>query len=514
MPLETLVGQQLMVGISSARLTPEITCHLKTIHAGGFIVFRRNFSSALHFRKLITDIERNLGWRLLISVDHEGGRVIHLREGITVFPDNWMIGNTGKAAFAEKQGALEARELRRLGIDLNLAPTLDVLTEKFSPNIGIRSYGKSAEMVAQFGTARIAAMQAGGLSACAKHFPGQGQSPLDAHLSLPVLPTTWEELEQIHLKPFQAAIAAGVDTIMSSHPVYPSLDDSKVPATFSTKIIKGLLREKLNFQGLILSDDLEMGSLRNLCPLGEAAVRAVAAGHDMILVCESISAQQEVYQALLKAYQNGRLSIEDLKQSVERIEKLKAKRPMRFSAGEIKPEKEGAEIARSIAQKGIKVPKGKLPWTPQDKIAVIFPRLSTLSERIHIETEMEDEAAFLRQAFKQAGINFSKLLLVELDPNKAEVEKVLQSFSPDHKLIFFCYDAHLSSGNRAILNHVQRLKDALVIFLRDPYDESLLLSSLPFITTYGFRAVQITEAILRIPPLIKSRPKSKILQRA
>lgn len=513
MHLETLAGQQLMVGLPLARLTPEVTRHLKTIHVGGFIVFRRNFSTALNFRKLITDLERNLGRRLLVSVDHEGGRVIHLREGVTVFPDNWMIGNTGKAAFAEKQGSIEAKELRRLGIDLNLAPTLDVLTEKFSPNIGIRSYGKSAEMVAAFGTARIAAMQAGGLSACAKHFPGQGQSPLDAHLALPVLPTTWEELEQIHLKPFQAAIAAGVDTIMSSHPVYPSLDDSNIPATFSRKIIHGLLREKLGFQGVILSDDLEMGSLRNLCPIGEAAVRAVAAGHDMILVCQNISAQQEVYQALLKAYQNGRLSVGHLQQSVERIEKLKAKRLMRFSAGEIKPEKEGTAIARSIAQKGIKVAKGKLAWTPTDKITVIFPRLSALSERIHIETKMEDETLFLRQTFKQAGMSFAKLLLVELDPNRADVEKVFQSFSPDHKTIFFCYDAHLSSGNRAILDRVQRLKDALVIFLRDPYDESLLFTELPSMTTYGFRAAQIIEAIMRIPPLMKSRPKSKTLQR-
>ena len=191
MTLQELIGQQIMIGVAGTEVTPEMIRVFQTTRAGGLIVFRPNFKSAKSFQKLLSDLETQLGRKLLVAVDHEGGRVIHLREGITVFPDNWALGNTGNADYAWRQGEIEARELRRLGIDVNLAPTLDVLTDTFSPNIGIRSYGKDPELVAKLGTARITAMQMNGISACAKHFPGLGASPLDPHLDLPVLSADW-----------------------------------------------------------------------------------------------------------------------------------------------------------------------------------------------------------------------------------------------------------------------------------------------------------------------------------
>jgi beta-N-acetylhexosaminidase len=204
--LEDLVGQKLMIGIRGTRLTPETVEIFRKTRAGGLIVFRPIFESAEAFRKLISDLEETLQRKLLVAVDHEGGRVIHLAEGVTVFPDNWAVGNTQNIEYARRQGEIEACELRQLGIDLNLAPTLDVLTENFSPNIGIRSYGKDPKLVATLGAARIQAMQKGGLSACAKHFPGQGHAPVDAHLSLPVIRSTWKEMDALHLKPFLRAI--------------------------------------------------------------------------------------------------------------------------------------------------------------------------------------------------------------------------------------------------------------------------------------------------------------------
>ena len=139
MRLEELVGQKLVIGIPGTSVTPEIISHFKELHAGGLILYRINFTSPAQLRQLLADLEEALGRRLLVVADHEGGRVIMFREGITVFPDNQAVGATGKVDYARRQGEMEARELRRLGLDVNLGPVLDVLTEAYSPNIGIRS---------------------------------------------------------------------------------------------------------------------------------------------------------------------------------------------------------------------------------------------------------------------------------------------------------------------------------------------------------------------------------------
>ena len=201
MTLEELVGQRLAFGLPGPQLRDRDVRLFSETHAGGLILYRRNFESAARLVGLITELEESLGRRLLIATDHEGGRVVMFREGVTIFPDNLTVGMTGDPLFARRQGQIEARELRRFGVDLSLAPVLDVLTETYSPNIGIRAYGKDPTLVAKFGVARIRAMQAGGLSACAKHFPGKGHSPVDAHLRLPTIPSTRDEICLLYTSP-------------------------------------------------------------------------------------------------------------------------------------------------------------------------------------------------------------------------------------------------------------------------------------------------------------------------
>src|SRR5713226_7631982 len=174
------------------------------------MLYRRNFESPERLLRLLERLETALGRRLLVATDHEGGRVIMLGGGVTIFPDNLAAASAGEVAFV-------GRELRRLGVDVNFAPVLDVLTEAYSPNIGIRSYGKDPALVARCGVARIRGLQAAGISACAKHFPGKGHAPVDAHLGLPVIDSDWSEMHATHLPPFLAAMEAGVDAIMTSH---------------------------------------------------------------------------------------------------------------------------------------------------------------------------------------------------------------------------------------------------------------------------------------------------------
>src|SRR5438132_682512 len=295
-----------MIGLPGATLDDGDIRLFRDTRAAGLILYRRNFESPTQLLDLLGRLEGALGRRLLVATDHEGGRIVMLGRGVTIFPDNLAVGTAGEETFAYKQGLLEARELRRLGVDLNLGPCLDVLTDRYSPNIGIRSYGKDPKLVARYGVARLRGMTKGGLSACPKHFPGKGHSPLDAHLKLPTITSDWDEMHAVHLVPFFEAIAAGVECVMTSHPVYPRLDPSGVPATFSRRIVDEYLRGEVGFRGVIVSDDLEMGAVAETCPIGEATVRTAEAGHDLLLVCHTEPAQRAAATALVEAYRSRR----------------------------------------------------------------------------------------------------------------------------------------------------------------------------------------------------------------
>jgi beta-N-acetylhexosaminidase len=502
MTLEELVGQRLMLGLPGATLQPRDIRLFGETRAGGLILYRRNFGSPAQLVGLITELEEALGRRLLIATDHEGGRVVMLGEGVTIFPDNLAVGAGGKAGLAERQGLIEARELRRLGVDLNLAPVLDVLTEAPSPNIGIRSYGKDPSLVARLGAARIRGMQAGGLSACAKHFPGKGHSPLDAHLRLPTIPSTWEEMRQTHMPPFLAAIEAGVDAIMTSHPLYPNLEPApRTPATFSRRLVHDYLKDELGYRGVVLSDDLEMGAIGELCPSGEAAVRATGAGHDLLLVCHTEDAQREARAALLEAYRGKGLSLRELEVSVERIQALRAKRSLRFEAGAPRAEADGPSLAKTMATRAVtpvQAGPADLRTRLRGTVSVIFPRFSSLAARITIEPPLLDEAGYLRGTFGRFGLT-PEILLVGTEPTGEEIDRAGERAARSDATLLFLFDAHLYPSNRQLLDRLQQRAPALaVILLRNPYDAAFLKSGVLGLTAYGFRLCQLDAVIARL----------------
>jgi beta-N-acetylhexosaminidase len=503
MKLAELVGQRLVIGIPGTRITPEIVAHFKELHAGGLILYRINFDSPPQLKKLLADLEEALGRKLLVMADHEGGRVIMFRDGITVFPDNLAVGAAGKIAYARQQGAIEAKELRRLGLDVNLAPVLDVLTEAYSPNIGIRSYGQDWRLVAQLGVARIAAMQQGGLSACAKHFPGKGHAPVDAHLGLPVIGSTWKEMEEVHLKPFVQAIDTGVDLVMSSHPYYPQLDpESQKIATFSRRIIYDYLRGELNFQGVIASDDLEMGAIKAICPIGDAGVLAAAAGHDLLLVCHDLKAQKEVYYKLLEAYRRKQLPLKELEESAARIKRLKLKREQRFAGGEPAAEKAGAGLAARICRESVQVLQDERKLIPRKRgdksLGVIFPQLSSFAAKIMVEKEVLPEKEFVRQEFQKFGLN-PAIQIVSMEPGEAEIQEAVNLTKNSDLTILFCFDAHLYAANKKLLDAIQdAAKELVVDLLRDPYDAAYIKAGVACLTDFGWRVCQLKAAIEKI----------------
>ena len=501
MHLAELVGERLVIGIPGTEITPEIVRHFQELHAGGLILYRINFESPAQLKKLISDLEEALGRRLLVAADHEGGRVIMFRDGVTVFPDNLALGRAGNLDYARQQGEIEAKELRRLGVDINLAPVLDVLTEAYSPNIGIRSYGQDWRLVAELGAARISGMQQHGLSACAKHFPGKGHAPVDAHLGLPVIPSTWQEMEEVHLQPFLAAIETGVDLVMSSHPYYPKLDpEPHRIATFSRRIIYDYLRRELNFRGVIASDDLEMGAIKAICPIGEAGIWAAWAGHDLLLVCHDLEAQKEVFCNLLEAYQSWQLPLEELLESVDRIRNLKLKRAQRFTGGNPGAEPAGAGLAARICRESVQVfqdEKKLLPLKPGQKIGVIFPHLSSLAAKIMIEREVLNEKEFVRQEFNKFGLE-PEIQVVSIEP-AAEIHQAVTLAKNCDLTSFFCFDAHLYPSNKQLLEALQEAAPKLVVtLLRDPYDAAYIKEGVTCLTDFGWRTCQLQAAIERL----------------
>ena len=322
--LDSLIGARLAVGLPGPRATQDVIAQLRATCAHSLIIFRHNFTSPGQLTTLLQQLETTLERRLLVMVDHEGGRIIRFHRGMTRFPDALTQGRTQKAAAIRRQGEVEARELRRLGIHVNLAPCVDVLVDGCDPIIGDRSYGTNPDRVSTLSVARIRGLQSHGVAACAKHFPGLGAVPRDPHRVLPTISLNWAAMERTHLRPFRAAISAGVATIMSSHVCYPGLKEpAGLPATFSRHLIRHLLRNRLGFRGAILTDDLQMGALRAFGSLGEAAIRATEAGHDLLLICSDLRAARATLVALRRAYQRGRLSHTELEASVDRLTRLR-----------------------------------------------------------------------------------------------------------------------------------------------------------------------------------------------
>ena len=321
---ETLVGAQLVVGFDGTVVTDDLIRHLRAIHAQNLIVFERNYTSPDQFRKLIDDLQEALGRSLLVMVDHEGGRIIRFKSGVTQFADAATAAKVFSSDKIEHQGRTEARELKRLGVSVNLAPCVDVSFSGCDPVIGDRSYGSDPSLVSLLSVARIRGLQSQGVAACAKHFPGLGAVRKDPHKTLPSIELDRHTIDSVHLAPFRAAISADVSMIMSSHVCYPRLiGDEQVPATFSPALIKEFLKKSMGFSGLVLTDDLEMGALSSFGSMGEIASAAARAGHDLLLICSDLKAQKVAFSHLLNLLNDNKISKNEAEENFEKLTSLR-----------------------------------------------------------------------------------------------------------------------------------------------------------------------------------------------
>lgn len=335
MTLEDKVGQMLVYGWSdgqkadSTRLNAHAAALVDDLRVGGVVLMGRNISPPEQLCEVIGNMQARAQAAqmpsLFVATDQEGGRVQRLAPpAYTARPAAQTLAQSGEADTVRQAAADIGRELASLGINWDFAPVLDVNNNPQNPVIGTRSYGSDPDLVAQMGVGAVQGLQSDAcIMACGKHFPGHGDTDTDSHFALPRIPHSRARLDAVEFAPFRAAIAAKAASIMTAHILFPAFD-SDLPATLSPAILTGLLREELGYDGLVITDDLEMKGVAARWGASEAAVLAVEAGADMLLCCHTRTTQYAIRDALMHAVQNGRVSGARLDISLGRITRAKA----------------------------------------------------------------------------------------------------------------------------------------------------------------------------------------------
>jgi beta-N-acetylhexosaminidase len=298
-------GQRLILGFAGPKVDDDLKALVREIRPAGFILFKRNIEDPEQVRELNRELASLVepANPAFLSVDQEGGRVQRIRAPATVWPPMRVVGRAQERV--EDVSRALAREVRAMGFNLNFAPVADVDSNPDNPVIGDRSFGRDPDEVAKRVATFIAAHQGEGVIACAKHFPGHGDTSVDSHLELPVVERDEPDLRRLELVPFIRAAAAGVGAVMTSHVVYPAWDE-QWPATLSPRIIRGILREEIGYPGVVISDDLEMKAVRGRYPLSAQIRQSTLATVDLLLCCESPELQIEAFGELVRIQEEDR----------------------------------------------------------------------------------------------------------------------------------------------------------------------------------------------------------------
>jgi beta-N-acetylhexosaminidase len=323
------VGQRIMVGFQGHTASADLRRLIRDFGVGHVILFARNVDTPEQVAELVRELQSIARAAhhedpLLVSVDQEGGKVARLRAPWTEWPPAEALGRVGSEDLARRMGEALAAELSACGIRLDFAPVMDVNTNPKNPIIGAlgRSFSDDPDLVGRLGAAMIQGLQDGGVAACAKHFPGHGDTAVDSHLDLPVIEHSRARLDDVELRPFRNAVEAGVASIMTVHAVVREIDE-ELPATLSPRVVSELLRGRLKFTGVVFTDDLDMKAVAARWKPADFAVRAAKAGCDVLSLCANHDAQVEALEALVRAVEAEEITWTELDASCDRVRALK-----------------------------------------------------------------------------------------------------------------------------------------------------------------------------------------------
>jgi len=315
-------AQRLILGFEGASPSAEFRAFVRSAPPAGFILFSRNIEEPGQ----VLELNRELSSMVpdhspaLLSVDQEGGRVLRIRE--TPWPPMRWLGNIDDVDTTRKTAVAMASELRAMGFNLDWAPCADVDSNPDNPVIGDRSFSRDPEVVARHVRAFLDGLHQMGVMGSVKHFPGHGDTNLDSHHDLPVVDKDVGDLDHLELAPFRAAVAHGVEMVMSAHVMFPALDEA-VPATMSSPILRGWLRERMGYRGVLVSDDMEMGAVRGRYPLVQQLDLATRATMDLFLMCKSLDLQVEAWETLIRLAEEDSAHDDLAADSMRRLSRLR-----------------------------------------------------------------------------------------------------------------------------------------------------------------------------------------------
>ncbi|RCX23119.1 beta-N-acetylhexosaminidase [Fontibacillus phaseoli] len=505
--LEEKIGQLFICGFHGLEADEQIKKLTKDYHIGGTVYFRRNVESVPQLAALSSSLQQlprnNHEIPLFISIDQEGGMVARLdHEGMSRIPGNMTLGAAGDVQLTEAAAVLAAKEMLSLGINFNFAPCIDVNNNPSNPVIGVRAFGEDPVKVAEHGNAAIHGYQQTGVIATAKHFPGHGDTAVDSHRGLAVVPHDKERLSKVELLPFREAIAAGVDAIMTAHVIFPAFEPEEIPATLSRRVLTDLLRGELGYEGVIVTDCLEMHAISKSCGIPEGAVAAIEAGADIVLVSHTLQDQIAAIEAVIASVRSGRISPERIDQSLERVLALKAKR---LAAGTVNtsgspaavpvpltPSEESGALLTRIAEGSVTLVKdaGNLPLKGAEPILVIWPELRHRTE--------VDEPAVHRYTLADAlgaYVNNVELSVIGTLPSDVEIQEVLRKSVDYEQIVVVTYTAEgeIPEGQIRLVEALNRAHGPKIIVAstRNPYDINAFPDTGTYLCLYENRSFSL-----------------------
>jgi len=510
---EEKVGQMMVAGFRGTTPSCDIRNLIEEYHIGGVILFSRNVLDPLQVARLTKKlqdiaIKSKPHLPLIVATDQEGGIVARIRKSTSVHPGQMALGATRSDELTYAAGDITGKELRAMGINMNLAPALDVNSNPRNPVVGVRSFSENPTLVSRLGVAMIRGLQKNRVIATAKHFPGHGDTSHDSHETLPVLPHPLERLKQVELRPFRAAIIRGVMAVMVGHLSIPTIDRKHgTPATLSKRIITGLLRRDLRHQGLVTTDCMEMKAITSNFESGEAAVKAVKAGVDLVMVSHTLKRQLESIRATQDALRGGEINQKQIDLSVLRVLKAKAFAEKRYAPtyriGNVGTRNHLKLIAR-MAEKSITLTmnRGVLPLKPERKKTILsicfvpssFARSST------------DFPATLRR--KTPSHIRIRHFRCDPRPPRKQIMRVRRAASQAELVVAASYDVTHNAVQGKILREIAARLPLVIVSMKEPYDVACVPEASAHIAAYSPAECSVEAAVDVI--VGRSRPAGRL----
>jgi beta-N-acetylhexosaminidase len=494
--LEEKIGQMLVVGFQGLQPPDYILEWLSSGRISGIILFARNVASAAQLADLTQACHAAAKRPILIAIDQEGGVVARLREGFTESPGAMALGAADSEMLAEEVSAVLGAEMHAIGINWNLAPALDLTHNIHNPSVGVRSLGVDPQRAARLGVAQVRGFQKAGVAATAKHFPGKAKTPVDPHVSLPVIEEALDDLWEVDLVPFRAVSEAGIASVMITHVQFKALEPEH-PSTLSPRIMQGLLREQVGFQGMITTDCMEMKAVTNKYGPGESAVLAALAGANIILFSHTREYQEAAHDAIFDAAQSGRLPLGMVDFAVRKVQAVKDRFPAtRQTPAETIRRPEHLAVVAQAARAGmvtLQAEPGILPLKAND------PRRIAL---IEFASGLESEAL---EKGGQTGLatrvhqQLPRVETVGIDPVtpvEGTAARARGLADTAEITVVATRNAHLFPAQRALAQELMgRGKRVILLCLRNPYDAGVLSGAGTILCTCGDSSPSLDAAV-------------------